>query len=340
MGTNELYYVYGMSTMFYAMMSYYFVRKGDRLSRLVALLMCTIGMQCLLINFYAPQMSFTNDYWWFVQSSFDMIAMPMYAFILIELVKPGKLRKRDMILMESPIVLLAVQYAATGMYLFYYVLVGLIVILGNYFLIWTLVQIPRYNNTIKEHFSYSENINLNWLRTILISFYVILGLWVINCLAIHINVEIIYMLLSMALWMTICYYIDRHEQVLDELRVDRTPQEETVDEPVLSELGAKIERLFNEKKIFLNPQLKVSDVAHECNTNRTYVSAYFNREAGTTFYEYVNTLRINYACELLNESNESIKIIAERSGFNSPQSFIRTFTKIKGVKPTDFRKLQ
>ena len=94
MGTNELYYVYGMSTMFYAMMSYYFVRKGDRLSRLVALLMCTIGMQCLLINFYAPQMSFTNDYWWFVQSSFDMIAMPMYAFILIELVKPGKLRKR------------------------------------------------------------------------------------------------------------------------------------------------------------------------------------------------------------------------------------------------------
>ena len=329
-----------MSTMFYAMMTYFFVRKGDRLSRLVALLMCTIGVQCLLINFYAPQMSFTNDYWWFVQSSFDMIAMPMYAFILIELVKPGKLRKRDMILMESPIVLLAVLYAATGMYLFYYVLVGLIVILGNYFLIWTLVQIARYNNTIKEHFSYSENINLNWLRTILISFYVILGLWVINCLAIHINVEIIYMLLSMALWMTICYYIDRHEQVLDELRVDRTPQEEAVAEPVLSELGAKIERLFNEKKIFLNPQLKVSDVAHECNTNRTYVSAYFNREAGTTFYEYVNTLRINYACELLNESNESIKIIAERSGFNSPQSFIRTFTKIKGVKPTDFRKLQ
>ena len=78
-------------------------------------------------------------------------------------------------------------------------------------------------------------------------------------------------------------------------------------------------------------------MAEACNTNRTYVSNYFNQEAGASFYEYVNTMRVDHACALLLDTNDSVKVIAARSGFNSPQSFIRTFVKVKGVKPTDFR---
>lgn len=77
--------------MFYAMMTYFFVRKGNRLSLLIALLSGTISAQCLAVNYFMLKESYINDYWWNVQSSFDMIAVPMYAFILIELVKPGRL---------------------------------------------------------------------------------------------------------------------------------------------------------------------------------------------------------------------------------------------------------
>ena len=89
---------------------------------------------------------------------------------------------------------------------------------------------------------------------------------------------------------------------------------------------------------FLNPNLKVSDIATEIGTNRTYVSAFFNKEAECTFYDYVNRYRIEYACNLLTNSKENIVQIAEKSGFNSSQSFIRVFSKIKGTSPTKYRK--
>ena len=92
--------------------------------------------------------------------------------------------------------------------------------------------------------------------------------------------------------------------------------EDTYPEDIrLSDLGLRIERLFREDKIFLNPNLKISDIAGAVGSNRTYVSAYFNREASSTFYDYVNSLRIEYACRLLKETELSVKIIASESGY-------------------------
>lgn len=337
MEVNDLYYVYGLCTMFYAMMTYFFVRKGNRLSRLVALLMFTLGVQCLSIKFFTLKESYINNYWWNVQSSFDMIAVPMYMFILMELVRPGKLTIKNALSYMMPFIILPILYITTESTMIYYILIGWTAVLGNYFMIWILIQIPRYHRMLKENFSYTENINLHWLRTILFSFYIILGLWILNCVAIHVNVEIIYLLVSMIIWMTICYYLYKHEQVLDELKSEPTAEAIAPEERTPSELGGKIELLFHEKELFLNPQLKLSDVARAVGTNRTYVSNYFNQELGVSFYEYVNAMRIDFACRLLSQTTESIKEIACKSGFNSQQSFIRTFMKLKGVNPTKFR---
>lgn len=105
----------------------------------------------------------------------------------------------------------------------------------------------------------------------------------------------------------------------------------------MSEVGKQISTLFDKEQIFLNPNLKVSDIATATGSNRTYVSAFFNREAECTFYDYVNKYRIEYACNLLLHSNENITMIAEKSGFNSSQSFIRVFSKIMDTSPTKYR---
>lgn len=52
-------------------------------------------------------------------------------------------------------------------------------------------------------------------------------------------------------------------------------------------------------------------------TNRTYISQFFNRDNGTSFFDYVNGLRVEYAKSLLLTSSDSIAMVAERSGFNS-----------------------
>lgn len=152
--------------------------------------------------------------------------------------------------------------------------------------------------------------------------------------------EALYMISSLVVWMFISYYIYKHESVLDELSDlaedgnEETPAPAEASDTEMSEIGKRISTLFDNDRIFLNPNLKVSDIATEIGTNRTYVSAFFNKEAECTFYDYVNRYRIEYACNLLTNSEENIVQIAEKSGFNSSQSFIRVFSKIKGTSPT------
>lgn len=45
-------------------------------------------------------------------------------------------------------------------------------------------------------------------------------------------------------------------------------------------MAAEVQRLFEEDLIYLNPKLKLSDVALAAGTNRTYLSRYFNRQNG------------------------------------------------------------
>lgn len=153
-------------------------------------------------------------------------------------------------------------------------------------------------------------------------------------------IEALYMTISLVVWMFISYYIYKHESVLEKLSDSQhiDMQDDTATITKDSHIGNRITVLFEKEKVYLNPNLKVSDIAAAIGTNRTYISAYFNKETQCTFYDYVNRYRIEYACKLLENSDEKILQIAELSGFNSSQAFIRVFTKIKGISPSKYRK--
>ena len=153
-------------------------------------------------------------------------------------------------------------------------------------------------------------------------------------------IEALYMSISLVVWMFISYYIYKHESVLDELSDSQyiDMQDDTATITKDTQIGKRIAILFEIEKVYLNPNLKVSDIAATIGTNRTYVSAYFNKETQCTFYDYVNRFRIEYACKQLDCTDDKIVQIAEISGFNSAQAFIRVFTKIKGISPSKYRK--
>lgn len=328
--------------MFDFMMAWIFIRKNkELLSKLVALLMLVLGTQCLKDLFFLSPYSDIDNFSWHIMSATDMIAVPLYAFILVELCRPTTLTFRSMIVQELTFVVPVTLFIAIQNYVFYYITVVWAAIYGFGYAAWTIITIPKYHALLKQRFSYDENINLNWLKVILSSFAIILSLWIIDCLIVNIDIEAIYMFGSLIIWMFICYFIYRHESVIEELSESGAPVElrdaPNTAEADMSEIGRRIMVLFHDDKIFLNPNLKLSDIATALGTNRTYVSTFFNKEAGCTFYDYVNRLRVDFACALLINSKESLNIIAEKSGFNSPQSFIRVFNKIKGVSPTKYR---
>lgn len=153
-------------------------------------------------------------------------------------------------------------------------------------------------------------------------------------------IEALYMSISLVVWIFINYYIYKHESVLDELSDNQYTdvQDAITSDRKDSYIRKHITDLFENEKIYLNPNLKVSDIAAAIGTNRTYISAYFNKETQCTFYDYVNRFRIEYACKQLDCTDDKIIQIAETSGFNSAQAFIRVFTKIKGISPSKYRK--
>lgn len=90
-----IYFIYGLCVMFYFMMSWLFYRKDKKLlSRLVAVMMFLIGLQCLKDLFFIKPFTELNEFNWMVITAADMIVVPLYAFVLIELCSPATLNLR------------------------------------------------------------------------------------------------------------------------------------------------------------------------------------------------------------------------------------------------------
>lgn len=67
-------------------------------------------------------------------------------------------------------------------------------------------------------------------------------------------------------------------------------------------------------------------------------SRLFKSYTGKSLPDYINELRINYASELLSETDDSIVTIAFKTGFESLSTFNRAFHKILNTTPTAYRK--
>jgi AraC-like DNA-binding protein len=105
-------------------------------------------------------------------------------------------------------------------------------------------------------------------------------------------------------------------------------------EAILSQLNAKM----TNEKLFLNPHLKLSDLATEVNISAHQLSQILNENVGKNFSEFINEYRINEACLLLfTHENLSIDGIGYEVGFNSKSTFFAAFKKQKGVTPAIFQ---
>ena len=77
--------------------------------------------------------------------------------------------------------------------------------------------------------------------------------------------------------------------------------------------------------------------------SRQSVSAFsrsFRRHTGLTFVQYVNSLRIELACQHLSQADLTITEICYEVGFNNVSNFNRQFLALKGMPPSKFRTLR
>lgn len=86
-------------------------------------------------------------------------------------------------------------------------------------------------------------------------------------------------------------------------------------------------------------QLTLEDVAKYVNLSPTYFSRIFKESTGVKFKEYLDSLRFNYAQNLIRYSKMSVNEICVESGFGDCANFIRRFKKRYGVSPLKYREL-
>ncbi|WP_164545451.1 helix-turn-helix domain-containing protein [Paenibacillus albus] len=85
-------------------------------------------------------------------------------------------------------------------------------------------------------------------------------------------------------------------------------------------------------------ELSLDIIAGKLNISSGYLSTYFKEMTGANFVDYVNEFRIKQAKDLLLQSELKIQDIALKAGYNTLSSFNRTFKKITGVTPTQYRR--
>ena len=127
----------------------------------------------------------------------------------------------------------------------------------------------------------------------------------------------------------------------EELLTNSGIEPEMVSEEVPESYTEFIERVDNWIKTdgYVQQGLTIKELSEILYTNRTYLSAYIKTTYKMTFREWITSLRLEYAKNILKEHPEiNIQKLAESSGFLSLSNFIKLFSEKEGCTPAKWKK--
>ncbi len=108
------------------------------------------------------------------------------------------------------------------------------------------------------------------------------------------------------------------------------------------ELKRKLKYAMKTDKVFLNPELTLSDLADKLDMKPTELSHFINTCLGKNFNDYVNEYRVEEVKSLMSsittDPQATIMELAYEAGFNSKASFNRIFKQFTQMTPTQFKK--
>ena len=127
----------------------------------------------------------------------------------------------------------------------------------------------------------------------------------------------------------------------EELLTNSGIEPEMVSEEVPESYTEFIEKVDNWIKTdgYVQQGLTIKELSEILYTNRTYLSAYIKTTYKMTFREWITSLRLEYAKNILKEHPEiNIQKLAESSGFLSRSNFIKLFSEKEGCTPAKWKK--
>ncbi|WP_353140487.1 helix-turn-helix domain-containing protein [Pseudopedobacter sp.] len=217
-----------------------------------------------------------------------------------------------------------------------------------YYWILCFSLLRRHQKNLKMVASFTEKIDLEWLRYLLIS---VLFLIFIRILSIS-NIQATYfspilyflgiiLLAYSTLTQKSIYAIETyHPAEKDEIAPKKALNERLTPEQVEG-LKYIVMRKTVDEKLYLDPSLTLSALSDKIGINTHELSYVLNNGVGKNFYQFINELRTEEAKSLLlSEDTKHLDMfgVAIRAGFNSKTTFYTTFKKATKLTPKEYIK--
>lgn len=166
------------------------------------------------------------------------------------------------------------------------------------------------------------------------------------------NRTLLYIALLLCLIATIIILYYRKKVLVNKAKFDKLIEEQekekvvttskknlSINDEKIVEILRQLDKL-EQKEYYLDANCTLANMAKKAKTNTTYLTKILKEHKASSFYEYINGLRIQYAISRLKNDNQfrkySIKSIAKEVGYKSPESFTKHFKKTTGIYPSYF----
>lgn len=83
--------------------------------------------------------------------------------------------------------------------------------------------------------------------------------------------------------------------------------------------------------------VRLPELAAQAGHSVSHFSEWFRKETGHSPMAYFIQLKIRYACQLLDLSDQSVMSVALETGYSDPYYFSRIFKKVMGISPEKYR---
>jgi AraC-like DNA-binding protein len=234
----------------------------------------------------------------------------------------------------------------------------LAIICGGYS-IFSLFVLLKYQKSLPDNYSYTEKINLNWLKWIVVSLFVIFVILYIiirysvnygmldyqNLFAVVGGILSIYLILIgyFGLRQTTIFTSYPSSSISKNDYISRkVPYKNSgLDNDALEQLLKKLLNYMEKEKPFLDENLSLSKLAQLLNITPNQLSQVINQKTNSNFFNFINSYRVEQVkLKLKNPSYTQYTIlgIAYDCGFRSKASFNKIFKQQVGKTPSQYQK--
>lgn len=138
------------------------------------------------------------------------------------------------------------------------------------------------------------------------------------------------------------FYLEEAKGVLASLLVEIARINRDSGEERCSEGRGKVMDMISRFQGYISDHymedLRIDELAEYCHISETHLRRIFTTYMKMSPLEYINTIRIQAACDYLKKTDQPIADIAHKCGFTTNSTFNRNFRQVTGMTPLEWRK--